>query len=104
MMAGDLEASIQRVENWAREEVDKITYAGTRPVSACSTVEAATREAAIARGNSLAQAAQIAEIASIANYVSECLRADVGCSERPSAPSRSVQDAALAVLAQWSAR
>jgi hypothetical protein len=94
----DLEASIQRVERWAREAIDRIVYAGSRPVSACSTVEAATREAAIALGNSRAYAAQIAEIESVANYVSECMKADLDQEERPAAPSRSVQDGALAVL------
>ena len=99
-MMSDLEASIRRVQQWAKEEVEKIVYAGTRPVSICSTVEAATREAAIARGNSLANGAQIAKIESIANYVTECLKADLDCSMRPAAPSPSVLDGALAVLAQ----
>ena len=42
---------MQRVNDWAREEIDKIVYAGTRPISVCSAVEVATREAAIAWGN-----------------------------------------------------
>jgi hypothetical protein len=94
----DVEASIQRVNDWAREEIEKIVYAGTRPVSVCSTVEAATREAAIAWGNSRTHAAQIGEIESIANYVSDCLKADLDHEQRPAPPSPSVQNGALAVL------
>jgi hypothetical protein len=100
MTIGDVETSIQRVQRWAREEVDKIVYGGTRPVSVCSTVDAATREAAIARANSLAHAAEIAEIESIANHVSECLKANLDRSAWPAAPSPSVHDGALAVLTQ----
>jgi hypothetical protein len=75
MTTRDVAVLIPRIEHWAREEIDRIVYAGTRPVSACSTVEAAAREAAIARGNSLAHAAEIAEIESIANYASKCMKA-----------------------------
>ena len=92
---------MQRVNDWAREEIDKIVYAGTRPISVCSAVEVATREAAIAWGNSQAHAARIAEIKSIANYVSVCMKADLDRAKRPVAPSPSVHDGALAVLAEF---
>jgi hypothetical protein len=98
MTRSDVEASIRRVADWAAEETAKIVYAGTRPVSGCSTVEAATREAAIAWGNLRAHAAQIAEIESIANYVNECMKADLNHEARPATPSPSVRDGARSVL------
>lgn len=87
MTLENLEASIQAVKHWAQEEIDRLVYAGTRPVSTCPTVEAATREAAIARGNTIAHSAEIAEIESVLNYVSECLTADLYNKKRPVAPS-----------------
>jgi hypothetical protein len=101
MTISDVEVSIQRVNDWASKEIDKIVYAGTRPVSVCSAVEAATREAAIAWGNLQTHAAQIAEIESIANYVSACMKADLDRAERPAAPSPAVHDGALSVLAEF---
>jgi hypothetical protein len=82
-----LEASMKAAKHWAQEEIDRLVYAGTRPVSNCPTVEAATREAAIARGNTIAHSAEIAEIESVLNYVSECLTADLYHEQRPPAPS-----------------
>lgn len=87
MTPEDLEASIQSVKRWAREAIDRIIYAGTRPVSSCSTVEAAMREAAIARGNTIMYSAEITEIESVSAYVSECLNADCNRQGRPPAPS-----------------
>lgn len=62
MTRENLEVSIQAVKRWAKEEIDRLVYAGTRPVSVCSTVEAANREAAIAWGNTIAHSEEIAEI------------------------------------------
>ena len=87
MTLENLEASIQAANRWAKEEIDRLVYAGTRPVSTCPTVEAAIREAAIARGNTMAHSAEIAEIESVLNYVSECLTADLYHEKRPLAPS-----------------
>jgi hypothetical protein len=77
MMSKDREASSQAVKRWAREEIDRLVYAGTRPISICPTVEAATREAAIAQGNAMAHLAEIEEIESVSTYVSECLEDDI---------------------------
>ncbi|MFY9720720.1 MAG: hypothetical protein WAK16_13860 [Candidatus Cybelea sp.] len=82
MMPEDHETSIQAVKRWAREEIDRLIYAGTRPISICPTVEAATREAAIAHGNAITHLAEIAEIESVSTYVSECLEADIHCEGR----------------------
>ncbi|MGA9945335.1 MAG: hypothetical protein WBP75_09880 [Candidatus Cybelea sp.] len=82
-----LEASIKAAQCWARNEIERLVYDGTRPVSVCGTVEAATREAAIARGNAIAHTSEIAEIESVLTYVSECLSADLSHEERPAAPS-----------------
>jgi hypothetical protein len=87
MTQENLETSIQAVKRWAQEEVDRLVYAGTRPVSICSTVEAATREAAIAVGNTIVHAAEIARIESVSIYVSECLNADLYHERRPPPPS-----------------
>lgn len=87
MTPENLEASIQSVKRWAREEIDRLVYAGTRPLSSCATVEAATREAAIARGNTIVHSAEISQIESASAYVSECLNADRHRKERPVAPS-----------------
>jgi hypothetical protein len=82
-----LQASIAAAARWAREEIERIVYSGTRPVSICSTVDAATREAAIARANTIAHTAEIAEVESILTYVSECLSADLSETQRPAAPT-----------------
>jgi hypothetical protein len=83
----NLEASIQAIKHRAQEEIDRLVYAGTRPVSICSTVEAAAREAAIARANTIVHAAEIAEIEAVSDYMSECLNADLHHQERPAPPS-----------------
>jgi hypothetical protein len=82
-----LEDSIRATKRWAQEEVDRLVYAGTRPVSICPTVEAASREAAIASANAIVHSAEIAEIEAVADYVSECLTADLHYKERPALPS-----------------
>ncbi|MGA9017699.1 MAG: hypothetical protein WB438_02030 [Candidatus Cybelea sp.] len=87
MTRENLEASIRAIKRWAQEEIDRLVYAGTRPVSICSTVEAASREAAIAHANTIVHAAEIAEIEAVSNYVSECLNADLHLEERPALPS-----------------
>ncbi|MGA8662158.1 MAG: hypothetical protein WB644_07680 [Candidatus Cybelea sp.] len=87
MTRENLEASIRAIKRWAQEEIDRLVYAGTRPVSICSTVEAASREAAIAHANTIVHAAEIAEIEVVSNYVSECLNADLHHEERPALPS-----------------
>jgi hypothetical protein len=87
MTRENLEASIRAIKRWAQEEIDRLVYAGTRPVSICSTVEAASREAAIAHANTIVHAAEIAEIEAVSNYVSECLNADIHHQERPALPS-----------------
>ena len=93
MTLENLDASIQAVKRWAAEEIDRLVYSGTRPVSTCSTVEAAIREAAIARGNTIAHSAEIAEIESVLHYVSECLISDFYEEARPAAPSPQHEDA-----------
>ncbi len=70
-----LETLVQAVRHWADREVDRLVYRGTRPLSICPTVEAATREAAIARGNAMAHSAEITEIQSVPGYVADCLKA-----------------------------
>ena len=87
MTRENLEASIEAVKRWAQEEIDRLVYAGTRPVSICSTVEAASREAANAHANSIVHAAEIAEIEAVSDYFSECLNADLHLEERPALPS-----------------
>lgn len=87
MIPEDFEASLQAAQHWAEEEIDRIVYAGTRPVSTCCTVEAATREAAIARANAIIHAAEISEIESVLNHVIACLTADLCQKDRPAAPS-----------------
>lgn len=82
-----LEASIAAAQRWATQEIERLVYSGTRPVSICSTVDAATREAAIARANTIAHTAEIAEVESVLSYISECLSADLSDSQRPAAPS-----------------
>lgn len=69
-----LETLVRAVRHWAAEEIDRLVYSGTRPVSICPTVEAATREAAIARGNAMAHCAEIAEIESVSAYVTQWLK------------------------------
>jgi hypothetical protein len=91
----DLEAAFYEVQCWAKEEIEKIVYQGTRPISICATVEAATREVAIACGNMHAHATEIEEIESVANYVTACLKADFIHQERPSAPSDSIHGTSL---------
>jgi len=87
MTRKNLEESIQAIKGWAQEEIERLVYAGTRPVSICSTVEAAAREAAIAHANTIVHAAEIAEIEAVSDYVSECLNADLHHEERPALPS-----------------
>jgi hypothetical protein len=73
MTPQELVILMQDVERWAWEERERLVYGGTRPVSNCSTVEAATREAAIARGNAIAHSAEIAEIESVCDHANQCL-------------------------------
>jgi hypothetical protein len=60
------------VARWAEEERERLVYGGTRPVSNCSTVEEATREAAIAQGNAIAHSDEIAEIESVCAHANQC--------------------------------
>jgi hypothetical protein len=79
MTPENLEASIRTVKQWAQEEIERLVYAGTRPVSICSTVESATREAAIARGNAIAHSGEIAEIEALSNLCDRALeRVSIG--------------------------
>ena len=82
----NLMSSINTLKAWTREEIERLLYDGTRPVSVCATVEAATREAAIARGNAIAHSAEIAEIealSSLCDRVLERHRAAIkGCIAR----------------------
>ncbi|MFY9739165.1 MAG: hypothetical protein WAK11_08945 [Candidatus Cybelea sp.] len=87
MTREDLEASIQAIKRWAQEEIDRLVYAGTKPVSICSTVEAAAREAAIAHANAIVHAAEISEIEAVSDYMSECLNANLHHKERPALPA-----------------
>jgi hypothetical protein len=73
----DLETSIRALKEWSREEIERLVYAGTRPISICSTVDAATREAAIARGNAIAHSAEIAEIQALSNLCDRVLERHV---------------------------
>jgi hypothetical protein len=66
-------SSIQALKRWTREEIERLLYEGTRPVSICGTVDAATREAAIARGNAIAHSAEIADIEALANLCDRVL-------------------------------
>jgi hypothetical protein len=75
MMEENLQFTVSAIRRWASDEIDKLIYDGTRPVSACATVDAAAREAAIALGNRIAHAAQIERIESLADYLSRCLSA-----------------------------
>lgn len=75
MTPEEVQALMHDVERWAQGERERLVYGGTRPVSICSTVEAATREAAIARGNAIAHGAEISEIESVSAHASECLSA-----------------------------
>ncbi len=72
MTPDNLEASIQAVKRWAQEEIERLVYGGTRPISICATVESSIREAAIARGNTIAHSGEIAEIETL---VTLCERA-----------------------------
>ena len=74
MMEEKLEFTVSAIRRWARDEIDKLVYDGTRPVSACATA----REAAIALGNRITHAAQIAQIESLADYLSRCLSGAAG--------------------------
>jgi hypothetical protein len=69
-----LETLVQAIGHWAEEEIDRLVYSGSRPVSICPTVEAATREAAIAQGNAMAHSAEINEIKSVSAYAAEWLK------------------------------
>lgn len=73
MAAKNLESSIRMVRQWAREEIERLVYTGTRAVSICPTVESEMREAAIARGNAIAHSAEIAEIEALSNLCDRAL-------------------------------
>jgi hypothetical protein len=75
MTPQELVTLMHEVERWAAEERERLVYGGTRPVSNCSTVEAATREAAIAQGNAIAHSDEIAEIESVFVHANQCLSA-----------------------------
>jgi len=77
MMEESLEFTVSAIRRWARDEIYKLVYDGTRPVSACATVDVAAREAAIALGNRITHAAQIAQIESLADYLSRGLNGAV---------------------------
>jgi len=64
---------VRALKEWTQQEIERLVYAGTRPVSNCPTVEAATREAAIARGNAIAHAAEIEEIETLSNLCDRVL-------------------------------
>lgn len=74
MTRAEFENAIQALKEWTREEADRLVYGGTRPVSVCSTVDAATREAAIARGNAIAHSKEIAEIEALSNLCDRVLQ------------------------------
>jgi hypothetical protein len=69
----EFENAILALKQWTREEAERLVYGGTRPVSICSTVDAATREAAIAHGNAIAHSAEIAEIEALSNLCDRVL-------------------------------
>lgn len=69
----DFERSVRALKRWTAQEIERLVYGGTRPVSVCGTVEAATREAAIARGNAIAHSAEIAEIEALSNLCDRVL-------------------------------
>jgi hypothetical protein len=73
MTQEDFQSSIRALKTWTHEEIERLLYTGTRPVSICGTVEAATREAAIARGNAIAHSAEIAEIEALAELCDRLL-------------------------------
>jgi hypothetical protein len=73
MTPDTLRASIKVVKNWAEGEIERLTYEGTRPVSICATVDAAIREAAIARGNRIVHSSEIAEIEELCNLCNRAL-------------------------------
>jgi len=75
MTREELETLMHDLERWAQRERERLVYEGTRPVPICSTVEAATREAAIAKGNAIAHSAEIAEIESVSAHANQCLNA-----------------------------
>lgn len=75
MTSEELETLMHDVERWAQGEYERLVYGGTRPVSICSTVEAAAREAAIARGNAIAHSAEISEIESVSEHAGQCISA-----------------------------
>lgn len=86
MMPEDLEVLMHEVERWAQGERERLVYGGTRPISICSTVEAATREAAIARGNAIAHSAEISEFELVSAHASQCLSALKRLSRKGGAP------------------
>ena len=67
------ETSIRALKKWTREEIERLIYSGTRPLSTCGTVEAATREAAIARGNAIAHSIEIADIEALSSLCDRIL-------------------------------
>jgi hypothetical protein len=87
MTPEELEVIMNEVERWAQGERERLVYGGTRPVSICSTVEAATREAAIARGNAIAHSEEISEIEAVSAHASQCLSALKRFSTNESMPS-----------------
>jgi hypothetical protein len=74
MTREEFENAVRALKEWTREEAERLVYGGTRPVSACSTVDAATREAAIARGNVIAHSAEIAEIEALSSLCDRVLQ------------------------------
>lgn len=69
----DFESSIRALKEWTREEIERLIYTGTRPLSNCGTGEATMREAAIARGNVIAHSAEIEEIEALSNLCDRVL-------------------------------
>lgn len=69
----DFVRSIGALKAWTRDEIDRLIYEGTRPVSICGSADAAMREAAIARGNVIAHSAEIAEIEALSHLCDRVL-------------------------------
>ena len=74
MTEEQFETLVGAVRRWAEEEIDRVIYSGSRPVSICPTVDAAAHEAAIALGNATTHSAEIHEIESISAHVTELLK------------------------------
>jgi hypothetical protein len=74
MTREEFENAVRALKAWTHEEADRLVYGGTRPISICSTVDAATREAAIARGNAIAHSTEIAEIEALSSLCDRVLQ------------------------------